>query len=182
MAQCISLVLLWFRLIIYSLWCSWEGSHVLHFLPECSLLGHSKATELCRFSWCPVNLLNSIISSNRFWCGLSGFLFLVPRLQQIGTVWRPPSRCETFAVSCLLTTLGLPVLRGDLLGLFLLLGETISGFHPWRWCQLPSGLYSVDRHFLKTHYAFDAVFCQMFFLQLLRGSYAFCPFSRFSFF
>ena len=48
--------------------------------------------------------------------------------------------------------------------------------------DLPSGLYSVDRHFLKTHYAFDAVFCQMFFLQLLRGSYAFCPFSRFSFF
>ena len=38
---------------------------------------------------------------------------------------------------------------------------------------LPSGLYSVDRHFLKTHYAFDVVFCQMLFLQLLRGSYAF---------
>ena len=94
-----------------------------------------------------------------------------------------PSRCGTFAVSCLLTTLGLPALRGDLLDLFLLRGDDFR-FLLLRMTSaagLPSSLYSVDRHFLKTHYAFDVVFCQMLSLQLLRGSYAFCPFSCFSF-
>ena len=75
------------------------------------------------------------------------------------------------------------MLRGDLLGLFLLRGDDFR-FSPLRMTSaagLPSTLYSVDRHFVKTHYAFDVVFCQMLFLQLLRGSYAFCPFSCFSF-
>ena len=65
MAQCTSLVLLCFCLIIYSLWCSWEGCHVLHFFPECSLSGYSTAILLCRVSLCPVTLLNSLLSSNR---------------------------------------------------------------------------------------------------------------------
>ena len=76
------------------------------------------------------------------------------------------------------------MLRGAFLGLLLLKGDDFR-FSPLRMTSaagLPSDLYSVDRHFLKTHCAFDVVFCQMLFLQLLRGSYAFCPFSCFSFF
>ena len=54
-------------------------------------------------SVCVPWLLNSLLNSNRIWWRLSGFSFLVPLLQHIGTVLRPPSRCRTFSVYSLMS-------------------------------------------------------------------------------
>ena len=81
-------------------------------------------------------------------------------------VWLPLTGVDAFSSPCVFPMVGLLGLRGDILVLFLLLGETISGLHHRVRCQLQAflhGLYSVDGNFLKTHYAFYVVFVKCFF-------------------